>query len=52
MDVRRPSFFRFFLLTRPALSDYPSTHSVLDGAAAVMMCRFFGTDQLSFTRRR
>jgi hypothetical protein len=37
------------LMNTPALPDYPSTHSVLGGAAAVVMSRFFGTDQLSFT---
>jgi hypothetical protein len=36
-------------MNTPALPDYPSTHSVLGGAAAVVMSRFFGTDQLSFT---
>lgn len=32
----------------PPLPDYPSTHSVL-GAAAAVMARFFGTDQIAFT---
>ena len=36
-------------MNTPALPDYPSTHSVLGGAAATVMARFFGTDQLSFT---
>ena len=36
-------------MNTPPLPDYPSTHSVLGGAAAVVMSRFFGTDQLSFT---
>jgi hypothetical protein len=36
-------------MNTPSLPDYPSTHSVLGGAAAVVMSRFFGTDQLSFT---
>jgi hypothetical protein len=36
-------------MNTPALPDYPSTHSVLGGAAAVVMSRYFGTDQLSFT---
>jgi hypothetical protein len=36
-------------MNTPSLPDYPSTHSVAGGAAAVVMSRFFGTDQLSFT---
>ena len=36
-------------MNTPPLPDYPSTHSVLGGAAAVVMSRFFGTDQVSFT---
>jgi hypothetical protein len=36
-------------LNTPALPDYPSTHSVCSGAAAVVLARFFGTDQVSFT---
>ena len=36
-------------MNTPPLPDYPSTHSVLGGAAAVVMSRFFGTDQLGFT---
>src|SRR6185503_12046003 len=36
-------------MNTPSLPDYPSTHSVLGGAAAVVMSRFFGTDQLNFT---
>ncbi len=36
-------------MNTPPLPDYPSTHSVLGGAAAVVMSRFFGTDRLSFT---
>ena len=36
-------------MNTPPLPDYPSTHSVAGGAAAVVMSRFFGTDQLSFT---
>ncbi len=36
-------------MNTPPLPDYPSTHSVLGGAAATVMARFFGTDQLGFT---
>ena len=36
-------------MNTPSLPDYPSTHSVAGGAAAVVMSRFFGTDQLTFT---
>lgn len=33
----------------PPLPDYPSTHSVLGAAAAAVMARFFGADQIAFT---
>jgi len=33
----------------PPLPDYPSTHSVLGGAAAAVLAGFFRTDQVSFT---
>ncbi len=36
-------------LNTPALPDYPSTHSVLGGAASTVLVRFFGTDQVAFT---
>jgi hypothetical protein len=36
-------------LNTPAIPDYPSTHSVLGGAAAEVMARFFGSDQIAFT---
>lgn len=36
-------------MNTPPLPEYPSTHSVLGGAAAVVMSRFFGTDQVTFT---
>ena len=36
-------------MNTPPLPEYPSTHSVAGGAAAVVMSRFFGSDQLSFT---
>ena len=36
-------------MNTPPLPDYPSTHSVCGGAAATVMARFFGTDQMSFT---
>jgi hypothetical protein len=36
-------------MNTPSLPDYPSTHSVAGGASAVVMSRFFGTDQFSFT---
>jgi hypothetical protein len=35
-------------LNTPALPDYPSTHSVGGAAAAVVLARFFGTDQVAF----
>ena len=37
-----------FLDTPPA-PDYPSTHTVLGAAAAMVMARFFGTDFVSFS---
>ena len=36
-------------MNTPPLPEYPSTHSVCGGAAATVMARFFGTDQMSFT---
>ena len=36
-------------MNTPALPDYPSTHSVLGAAAAAVMTRFFGADQIAFT---
>ena len=33
----------------PPLPDYPSTHSVLGAAAAALLTRFFGTDQVAFS---
>jgi hypothetical protein len=36
-------------MNTPALPDYPSTHSVAGGAAAAVLARFFGTDQISFS---
>jgi hypothetical protein len=36
-------------MNTPPLPDYPSTHSVCGSAAATVMARFFGTDQMSFT---
>jgi membrane-associated phospholipid phosphatase len=36
-------------LNTPALPDYPSTHSVLGGAAAAVLARYFGSDQVGFT---
>jgi hypothetical protein len=36
-------------LNTPPLPDYPSTHSVAGGAAAVVLARFFGSDQVAFT---
>jgi hypothetical protein len=35
-------------LNTPPLPDYPSTHSVGGAAAAVVLARFFGTDQVAF----
>ena len=37
------------LLNTPAIPDYTSTHSVLGGAAAEVLARFFATDTVSFT---
>ena len=37
------------LMNTPPLPDYPSTHSVAGGAAAAVLARFFGTDQVSFS---
>jgi hypothetical protein len=36
-------------LNTPPVSDYPSTHSVLGGAAAAVLAAVFGTDQIAFT---
>jgi hypothetical protein len=36
-------------MNTPPLPDYPSTHSVAGGAAAAVLARFFGTDQMSFS---
>jgi hypothetical protein len=36
-------------LNTPALPDYPSTHSVCGAAAATVLARFFGSDQVPFT---
>ena len=35
-------------LNTPPLPDYPSTHSVAGGAAAAVLARFFGSDQIAF----
>ena len=43
-DPRWESF-----MNTPALPDYPSTHSVAGGAAAAVLARFFGTDQVSLS---
>ena len=36
-------------LNTPAIPDYPSTHSVLGGAAAEVLARFFRDDAVAFT---
>ncbi|HEY7494985.1 MAG TPA: vanadium-dependent haloperoxidase, partial [Candidatus Tectomicrobia bacterium] len=36
-------------MNTPPLPEYPSTHSVAGGAAAAVLTRFFGTDQVSFS---
>src|SRR5262245_22775186 len=36
-------------LNTPPLPDYPSTHSVAGGAAAAVLARFFGSDEVAFT---
>jgi hypothetical protein len=36
-------------LNTPAIPDFPSTHSVLGGAAAAVLQRFFGTDVMPIT---
>jgi hypothetical protein len=41
-------FWESFLNT-PAIPDYPSTHSVLGGAAATVLAHFFGADDIAFT---
>lgn len=38
-------------LNTPPLPDYPSTHSVAGGAAAAVLARFFGSDQVSFSMK-
>jgi PAP2 superfamily/Vanadium chloroperoxidase N-terminal domain len=43
-DLRWESF-----MNTPPLPDYPSTHSVAGGAAAAVLARVFGTDQVSFS---
>lgn len=42
-----PSWETF--LNTPPVSDYPSTHSVLGGAAAAVLAEVFGTDRITFT---
>ena len=37
------------LLNTPPIPDYPSTHSVSGGAAAAVLTRFFGSDQIGFS---
>ena len=37
------------LLNTPAIPDYTSTHSVLGGAASVVLRRFFDDDEVAFT---
>jgi VCPO second helical-bundle domain len=37
------------LLNSPALPDYPSTHSILGGAASEVLRRFFHHDSIEFT---
>jgi PAP2 superfamily protein len=37
------------LLNSPALPDYPSTHSILGGAASEVLRRFFHHDDIAFT---
>ena len=36
-------------LNTPVHPDYPSTHSVASAAAAAVLARFFGKDQIAFT---
>jgi hypothetical protein len=36
-------------LNSPPIPDYPSTHSVLGGAASRVLAMFFGSDDISFT---
>jgi hypothetical protein len=36
-------------LNTPPIPDYPSTHSVLGGAAAEVLARFFRSDQIAFS---
>ena len=37
------------LLVTPPVQDYPSTHSALGAAAAVVLAETFGRDDVSFT---
>ena len=37
------------LLTTPPIQDYPSTHSALGSAAAVVLAHAFGSDRVKFT---
>ena len=48
-DATRPDPAWETFMNTPPLPEYPSTHSVCGAAAATVMARFFGTDQMSFT---
>ena len=48
-DLTEPDRAWETYVNTPPMPDYPSTHSVLGAAAAVVMARFFGTDQIAFT---
>jgi hypothetical protein len=37
------------MLTTPPIQDYPSTHSALGAAAAVVLAHAFGGDRVAFT---
>ncbi|KAK9826000.1 hypothetical protein WJX74_004007 [Apatococcus lobatus] len=37
------------LISTPAHPEFPSTHSVTSGAAAAVLARYFGTDNVTFT---
>ena len=48
-DATEPDATWETLLNSPAIPDYTSTHSVLGGAAAQVLSRFFGRDDVPFT---
>jgi hypothetical protein len=47
--IRRLLLAAALMVKTGGVADYPSTHSVLGGAAAAVMARFFGADEIAFT---